>query len=111
MTNPDRPPIDPTEWDPTTALRNLTMERALESTDTPQITAKRLFEEALPISTMAICHLATYSTTEMIRFNAAKYIVERTMGPAERGLDVGGKHAWDDIYEKVVDEAEGYLKS
>jgi len=110
MTDPDRGPLDPTEWDPVSALRNLTMEKALEGTDTPQMTAKRLFEEHLPISTMAICHLAQYSSTEMIRFNAAKYIVERTMGPAERGPTDAGRHAWDDIYEKVVDEAESFLK-
>lgn len=109
MSADDRPPIDAGDWDATRALTNLRMERALDSTDTPQITAKRLFEESLPIATMAICHLAVHSSTEMIRFNAAKYIVERTMGPAERIATVDGRHAWDDIYENVVDEAEGYL--
>lgn len=110
MTNPDRLPFEG-DWDPNKALSNLKLESALDGLGTPQATAKRLFEEALPLATMAIVHLATNSSTEVIRFNAAKYVVERTMGPAERqtaGID--GRHAWDDIYDEVVDEATGYLK-
>jgi len=110
MTDPDRGP-EPGPWNPVEALRNLTMERALSSTDTPQMVAKRLFEENLPVSVMAVCHLATYSETEAIRFNAAKFVIERTMGPAERLAAPDGKHAWDDLYESVTVEAEGYLKN
>jgi len=109
MTNPDRLPADDGEWSAESALNNLRHERALDAHDTPQVTAKRLFEECLPVATMAICHLAIHSSTEVIRFNAAKYVVERTMGPAERMASADGRHAWDDIYENVVDEAEGYL--
>jgi hypothetical protein len=109
MANEDQLPFDADEWDAKRALENLKMEKALDAHDTPQVTAKRLFEESLPVATMAICHLAMHSMTEVIRFNAAKYIVERTMGPAERVMNVDGKHAWDDIYENVVEEAQGYL--
>lgn len=104
----DRPPTQGV-WDPIQALKNLTMEKALDSTDTPEMVARRLFKENLPVAVMAICHLATYSDTEVVRFNAAKFVVERTMGPAERVIAQDGKHAWDDIYENVVTEAEGYL--
>src|SRR6266403_3961174 len=109
MSADDAPNLDPS-WDPIRALRNLTMERALSSTDTPQMMAKRLFEENLPVAVMAIAHLATYSETEIIRLNAAKFVVERTMGPAERAMTQDGKHAWDDIYDDVVVEAEGFIK-
>jgi hypothetical protein len=105
----DRPPRIDGTWDPVSALNNLTMEKALDSTDTPETVAKRLFKENLPVAVMAICHLATYSETEAIRFNAAKFVVERTMGPAERVASPDGKHAWDDIYDTVVTEAESYL--
>lgn len=107
----DGMPPTPGDWNPLEALKNLTMERALESTNTPQMTAKRLFEENLPIAVMSICHIATYGESEAMRFNAARYVVERTMGPAERTTNVDGRHAWDDIYEKVVSEAEGYLNN
>lgn len=109
MSDDDAPNFDP-DWNPIRALRNLTMEKALSSTDTPQTLAKRLFEENLPVAVMAIAHLATYSETEVIRLNAAKFVVERTMGPAERVMAQDGKHAWDDIYEDVVVEAETFIK-
>jgi hypothetical protein len=109
MTDPDRLPEDADEWDARKALQNLRMESALDAHGTPQTTARRLFEEALPVATMAITHLAQYSMTEVIRFNAAKYIVERTMGPAERMASVDGVHAWDAIYDNVLEEAQGYL--
>jgi hypothetical protein len=105
----DAAPVPSGEWNPFTALQNLTMERALDSTETPQTIAKRLFEEHLPVSVMAICHLATYSETEVIRFNAAKYVVERTMGPSQTVVNVEGKHAWDHIYNNVVVGAEEFL--
>lgn len=98
------------DWNPFQALKNLTMERALDSTETPQTMAKRLLEENLAVSVMAICHLATYSETEMIRLRAAQYVVDRTMGPAQSVPVTTGKHAWDDIYDKVVVGAEQYLK-
>lgn len=103
------PPVDP-NWDPIRALRNLVGERALSSTDTPQMMAKRLFEENLPVAVMAIAHLATYSETEVIRLNAAKFVVERTMGPAERVMAQDGRHAWDDIYEDVTEQAEAFTR-
>lgn len=97
------------EWNPVRALAALKMENALDSKETPQMVAKRLLEENLPLAVMAINHLANYSQTEAIRFNAAKFVVERTMGPSERVNPTEGRHAWDDIYERVVSEAEGYL--
>lgn len=104
--------MDSPEWDPVKALSLLNMERALESTNTPQLTAKRLLEENLPIAVMSICHIAVHGDSEAMRFNAARYVVERTMGPAERAAtNLDGRHAWDGIYEKVVSEAEEYLNS
>lgn len=92
------------DWDANNALANLTMERALAGLGTPQELARKLFEENLPLSTMAICHLATRSDSEAIRFSAAKYVVERTMGPAERQDKVDGRHVWDDIYDDVIED-------
>jgi hypothetical protein len=106
----DSAPAFDGEWNPSRALENLTMERALSSTETPQQMAKKLLEENLPVAVLAIAHLATYSETEIIRLNAAKFVVERTMGPAERVINDSGKHAWDDIYENVVVEAQNYLQ-
>jgi len=108
MSNPDGAP-DQSDWNPSDALKRLTMERALEGAGTPQTLAKRLFEENLPIAVMSICHIATWGESEAMRFNASKYVVERTMGPAQTSAGIEGRHAWEDIYDKVVSEAEGYL--
>jgi hypothetical protein len=102
--------MDMSEWDPIEALKNLTMEKALNSTETPVQQAKRLFSENLPVAVMAICHMATYSSTEVIRFNAAKYVVDRTLGADKTVPNGGERHVWEEIYDNVVTEAEGYLK-
>ena len=67
MAEDNQDPLDGS-WDPNKALTNLTMEKALGANETPQVLAKRLFEENLPVSVMAICHLATYSESEAIRY-------------------------------------------
>lgn len=108
MAQPDPVP-QPADWSPIDALKRLTMERAMDSTGTPQQTAKRLLEENLPLSVMSICHIAVYGESEVMRYNAAKFVVERTMGPAERQATTDGRHAWDNIYDQVVTEAETYL--
>jgi len=106
----DRPPDNSGPWDPDTALRNLNAELALGMVSSPEEMARKLFKENLPVAVMAICHMATYSDTEMMRFQAAKFVVERTMGPAERIIATDSRHAWDDIYDSVTHEAENYLR-
>lgn len=96
------------EWNPTEALKNLTLEKAF-SDNKPEEVARKLFKDNLPLAVMAICHMAAYSDSEPMRFNAAKYVVDRTMGPAERAPVNDGRRIWDDIYDQVTSEAESYL--
>ena len=100
------------EWNPQQALENLTMEKALDGLDNPIKLSKRLFDENLPLSTMAICHLAVHSPNEGIRFNAAKYVVDRTMGPVSGtvGANDDGTHVWQTVYDAVLMEASSYLE-
>lgn len=107
----DKVPEASGAWNPNEALSRLRMEMALDEKGSPQAVAKRLFEESLPMAVMSITHIAMHGESEVMRFNASKYVVERTMGPAERVMAPEGRHAWDDIYEKVVSEAEGFLNS
>lgn len=111
MTSPaDQPEFD--GWDPDKALANLRMENALDANSTPVMLAKRLFEENLPLSVLSICHIAIHGDSEAMRFNAARYVVERTMGPAERKESpLEGPRAWDSIYDKVTVGAEEYLRT
>jgi len=98
------------EWDPEAALKALTMEKALEGLDDPHKLAERLFKENLSIAVMSICHIATYSDHEGMRFAAAKYVVDRSMGPADKMTTPTGKPAWEEIYGKVLSEATTYIQ-
>ena len=101
--------MDYKEWDPESALNNLKLEKALEGLDNNLTLAKRLFEENLPLSVMSICHMAVYSPNEGIRFNAARYVVDRTMGPADKSSTPEGQQTWQAVFDSVLTEAEGYL--
>ena len=99
------------EWDAEQALANLRLEHAFEGLDDPHKVAERLFKENLSLAVMAICHLASYSSNEVMRFNAAKYVVDRSMGPADKMTTPTGKPAWEEVYEKVLTEADTYIKT
>lgn len=87
-TNGDDDPLD-NEWIPEQALRNLNGEQAIYGDETQEQTAQRLLRENLPIATAAIIHLALYSRNEKIRFDASKYVTERTLGPLSAAVQSG----------------------
>ena len=90
-------------WMPDEAVKNLTMERVLHGNETHTQLAKRLLEEALPLATMAVTHMALNSRKEEIRLNAAKYVMEHALGAPGKTADLPtGKHVWDNIHEAVL---------
>ncbi len=60
--------------------------------------AARLLEENVPTAVLSLVKLAKHSHDEKMRFQAAKYIVERVLGPAnlQSGTD---KPAWEKLLE------------
>lgn len=68
--------------------------------ETEESIAKRLFRENLIQATQAICHLAVYGLNEKLRFDAAKYVVERNLGPA--GYDGGVRDPIEDLIAEIV---------
>jgi hypothetical protein len=50
----------------------------------PIETAKRLFEENAADAAMAIIKICKHGSTDRIRFDAAKYITERALGPVAK---------------------------
>lgn len=114
MYDEDRDPDEPPRlayWVPDEAVRNLTMERALHSNETHTQLAKRLLEEALPLATMAVTHMALNSRKEEVRLAAAKYVMEHSLGAPGKATDVPtGKHVWDSIHEAVLVERPGGSK-
>lgn len=100
--NPDEPPRL-AYWMPDDAVRNLTMEKALHSHESHTQLAKRLLEEALPLATMSVTHMALNSRKEEVRLAAAKYVMEHALGAPGKNTDVPtGKHVWDNIHEAVL---------
>lgn len=105
----DRDPDEPPRlayWMPDEAVRNLTMEKALHSNETHTQLAKRLLEEALPLATMSVTHMALNSRKEEVRLAAAKYVMEHSLGAPSKNTDVpnGGKHVWEGIHDAVLVE-------
>lgn len=69
--------------------------------------ANDILKENLPLATMSIAHMAVHSPTEQVRFNAAKYIVDRVYGDTKGGPIQDTKPAWEYIYQDVLVEADG----
>lgn len=102
----DRDPDEPPRlayWVPDEAVRNLTMEKALHGNETHTQLAKRLLEEALPLATMSVTHMALNSRKEEVRLAAAKYVMEHALGsPGKSDQPISGGHAWDSIHDAVL---------
>jgi hypothetical protein len=85
MTSPNsgdnaQPWMDP-NWEPTPAEKAalLNAEMDLDDGDTA-VTARRLFKENAPTAALSIIRMATHGSTERIKLDASKYILERVLG-------------------------------
>jgi hypothetical protein len=96
------------QWVPDEAIENLTVRRALQNMEDPLRLASDILKETLPLATMSMAHLAVHSPTEAIRFQAARYIMDRTLGDGPKIPEA--KPAWDKIFDSVVTEVEHYTK-
>lgn len=102
--------VDRREWVPDDAVEELTVRRALQKVEDPIKIAADILREALPIATLAMVHLAIRSPTESIRFNASKYVMDRSLGDGKDARLPDNKPAWDKIFDSAMVEVEGALK-
>jgi hypothetical protein len=94
-------------YEPTEAeLEAMRLEGELHPTETEEVTARRLFREALPVATLGILSLARNSTNDRVRFDACKYVVERNLGKV--GDDPA--YASDDVLRSIVDDIEASMR-
>lgn len=67
------------DWDPAKVL-----EAAVSEAQTLELEleehGRKTFKEHLVPAALSICHLASHSDNEKVRLDAAKYVVERTLG-------------------------------
>lgn len=98
-------------WVPKKAVEELIVRRALEKREDPVKIANDLLKEALPLAVMGMTHTALYEQNPAIRFQAQKYVIDRSMGPVANPKGNGGdKPRWENIYESVAvvaDDAAG----
>lgn len=90
-------PLDK-DWIPDEALDALTSERAVHPEEKPEQTARRLLLENLGQVTLGIIHTAIYGSSERIRLDAQKYVMERVLG-----------RIGDDAYGAEVSPIEAFL--
>ena len=71
--------------------------------------ATELLDQALPIATMSIVRLAQHGSTEKLRFDASKYIIERIMGRPTAQFDIrntGERDVFESIMEGFVSQTD-----
>lgn len=100
------------DWVPDDAIEELTLRRAMQTVEDPAKIAADLFKEALPLSVMSMTHLAIHSPTEAIRFQASKYVIDRSMGPVTATTKpVDERPAWEKLLQTITVEADAVTKS
>ncbi len=102
--------MDSREWVPDLAVENLTVRRALQNMEDPIQLSIDIIRESLPLTTMSMTHLAIHCGVETVRFQAAKYIMDKALGDNKNLTLPDARPAWDKIYETVMVEAEDALE-
>jgi hypothetical protein len=90
------------EWVTDEMLGRLVEPKAVE---TYEHGAMSIFRQNAVEAAKAICKLATHSTNDRIRLDAAKYVSDRVLGRISeaRPTDAAGA-PWESVYEAVVRE-------
>jgi hypothetical protein len=94
------------EWVPDEQLKSLVMERTVHDEESQEDMSRRMLRETAPAAAASIVHLAVYGTTEKMRLDASKYVLERVLGPA--GSNVGETNPVRDLLEGLVRDAEAH---
>lgn len=98
------------DWLPEEAVRALQVEKALHSNESNTALARRLMDENLPTITMSMVHLALHGEPNE-RLSAGKFLMEAcALGKDSKSTD-SGKHAWDEVFDSVLINADGFKKN
>lgn len=65
--------------------------------------AMRILKDHASIAAHAICTIVTESPNEKTRLAAAKYVLDRVIGPLSQQVDQG-TNPWDELFGSVVRE-------
>ncbi len=109
--SPDDTGMDDRSWIPEEAVRNLSMERSLNPSETEEELTRRLFRESAPQAAMSIIFLAIHGTNERVRLDADKYVVERVLGKVGDDAYQGDKSPLESLLNDVIAQAEEYANT
>jgi hypothetical protein len=95
-------------WVPRKAIEELTVRRALADVEDPVRIANQLLKETLPIAVMGMTHMAIHEPNPALRFQAQKYVIDRSMGTTNNptGRPTDDRPAWEKIFESVAVAAD-----
>jgi hypothetical protein len=99
-------PDDP-RYIPDDLVEKMSEERSMlypELTD--EAYANKLFREHAAAAASTIAQIAMHGSTERVRFDAAKYITERVLGPVAQGGGTSDPLA--ELFKAVSEKAEQY---
>ena len=96
-------------WVTDEAFDNLVMERVVNPAESAEELTMRLFREASPVATQGIIHLALKGASERVRFEAQKYIVDRTVGRiGDAKPDTDASQSWEKFMSEVIKDTEAH---
>jgi hypothetical protein len=95
-------PWDQDDWVPANAASAMKLEADLHPEETDEQCVRRMFKEASPVAAAGIIHLALHGSSERIRFDAQKHIVERVIGKVGEE-DSGVESPVDALMKEVTD--------
>lgn len=91
------------EWVPSVAIEQLTLKRALQDVEDPIKMANDILKESLPLVTMGAVHTAIHEPNPMIRFNAQKYLMDRSLGSVTSPIKPESEApAWQKIFDSIA---------
>jgi hypothetical protein len=91
-----------TDWDPEEAMQALQMEQAVNAHEDEVELTTRIFKENLPIAAQSVVHMAVHSTSERIRLDAARYVVERNLGKVTEIGAAEDPKSWEKLLADVI---------
>ena len=78
--------------------------RIMEESETDQ--ARRIFIQHSPVAAMQICRMATNATSERMRFQAATYVLDRSMGRLQDANHAPADSPLDIMMREIVSETD-----
>jgi len=91
------------DWVPARAIEQLTLKRALQDIEDPVKLANDIIKETLPVATMRMAHLALHEQNPAVAYNAAKYLMDRSMGSVQSPTKPESEApAWQKIFDSIA---------